>query len=126
MKSLCESRGVKFLLVTQKIFLNNTYYKIMSSESKILKYYKLMDEYTLKSIDDIVKSDLLSNIDILEMHKQFPDKWNDKSIRKIKSIFPDRNIDFKQLMSYDSMHFSPSGCFLFSAIVSDKINKIIN
>lgn len=112
MKALCEKRKIKFVLVTQKLFVTDNI------------YYKFMDPYVLKAVEEIRKSKQLSGIQLIEMQKEFPDSWDTESINKVKEEFPDATLNFDQGLAYDSMHFSPAGLHLFAMILANRMGVI--
>lgn len=110
MEALCGKRKIKFVLVTQKLFAVDN------------PYYKFMDPYVLKAVEELKKSKQLSGIQLIEMQKEFPDSWNAGLINKVKNEFPDAVLNFDQGLAYDNMHFSPAGLHLFATILADRMS----
>ncbi len=115
MKTLSEARGVKFVLITQKIFRSPYGYYPEN------KYVTIMDNFTFKAIKEIKSSEKLAGTDILEMQNKFPDQWDENSVKKVKEYFPEQNLNFSEKMAYDDMHFRDAALHLFAGIVYEHI-----
>jgi hypothetical protein len=113
MKNYAESRGIKFLLVTQKVFKTTI-------EADIF-----ITKYVVESIDRIKSSPRLAGVPIVEMNVLFPEPYTDESIQRTRRDFPSAKLDFSQPQSYDTMHFSPSGLYLFASIMAEHIAPVI-
>jgi hypothetical protein len=114
MKILCEARKVKFVLITQKLFPENK-----------IRFHKFITPFTLKAIDRIKNDHKLKGIYILEMHKHYPNNWNDKSISLVEHKFPNDKMDYTIGLNYDVMHFTIPGLYLFAAILSKRMDEIL-
>lgn len=107
MKELCKAKGIRFILVTQKVFPTDN------------EYYTIMDRATLQIIDDIKRDPLLKDIPILEMQKAMPSTLSESDKTRLQKEFPSVKFDFKEKMSYDSMHFNDTALYLFALRLSD-------
>lgn len=113
MKTLCESRGIRFVLFTQKMFKVDH------------PYESVIYDRTLECSRRIAASQRLRGIVLFDMQSLFPEEWDDASRALVRASFPNRAIDFDQRLSYDDMHFTPGGLFLFAAIVVERISPLI-
>ncbi|MES2905688.1 MAG: SGNH/GDSL hydrolase family protein [Pseudomonadota bacterium] len=109
MKALAESRGIKFVLVTQRVFQTKT------------DFYTFIDKYVLDCIEKIKGAPELQGMQIVEMQKLFPDRFDDTATARVRADFPNEQMRFDQPMAYDSMHFSPASLYLFSSILAEKL-----
>ena len=113
MKALCEARGVKFLLLTQKMFkIDNPYMSVIYAR-------------TLECSERIRASERLRGLWVRDMQEAIPDGWDMAATAKVRAAFPRRTVDFDQPLTYDDMHFTPGGLFLFAAVVAEEIRPVI-
>jgi hypothetical protein len=113
MKVLCEARGVKFLLLTQKMFtIDNPYMSVIYAR-------------TLECSQRIRASGRLRGLWARDMQTAVPETWDAAAIVKVRTAFPHRMVDFDQPLTYDDMHFTPGGLFLFAAVVAEEISPVI-
>jgi hypothetical protein len=113
MKTYAESRGKRFVLITQKIFKTDE------------RFYNFIDPYVLEAIERIKKSPRLNGTTIIEMNKLFPEPIDEAWISRVKRGFPDVEVDFIQPQAYDSMHFSPASLYLFASIVAEQLSPLV-
>ena len=113
MKTYAESRGKRFVLITQKIFKTDE------------PFYNFIDPYVLEAIGRIKKSPRLNGTTIIEMNKLFPEPIDETWISRVKRDFPDVEVDFIQPQAYDSMHFSPASLYLFASILAEQLSPLI-
>lgn len=107
MKKLCEAKGIRFILITQKVFPTEN------------EYYTIMDRATLQIINDIKRDPLLKDSTILEMQKAMPNTLSESDKICLKKEFPAVKFDFNEKMSYDSMHFNDTALYLFALRLAD-------
>jgi hypothetical protein len=113
MKTYAESRGKRFVLITQKIFKTEE------------QFYDFIDPYVLEAIERIKKSPRLGGTTIIEMNRLFPEPINEAAITRVKRDFPDVELDFMQPQAYDSMHFSPASLYVFASIVAEQLSPLV-
>lgn len=106
MKTECAARGVKFILVTQKLF------------STTNPYYTFMDRFTYEAIGMMKRDRRLSDVHMVDLGEIFPDSLDGETLQKLEQRFH-RTFDPGQEMAYDSMHLSPNGNYLFAMILED-------
>ncbi|HLD23987.1 MAG TPA: hypothetical protein VJA83_08580 [Sulfuricurvum sp.] len=107
MKELCKSKGIHFVLVTQKVFPTDN------------EYYTIMDGATMQIINDIIKDPMLKDIKILEMQKTMPNALSKTDKERLQKEFPVVELNVSEKMSYDSMHFNDAALHLFALHVKD-------
>lgn len=113
MKAVCDARGIKFILVTQKLF------------SPAIGKPPLPDTYVLRAVDEIETSRLLAGVPKISLGKKIPDKWDSRWVDEVRTAFPQAKLNFDQGMAYDTMHFSPAGLHLVAMMVARNVSSLI-
>ncbi|KAF0192537.1 MAG: hypothetical protein FD165_700 [Gammaproteobacteria bacterium] len=116
MKTLCEARHIKFILITQKLFRYPHGYESRNP------FAELIDELTFDAIGKIRSSKRLEGTTIVEMQNKMPNEWGKESIRVAEEYFPDSKFDYTERMGYDDMHFNNAALHLFAALVYQNIS----
>jgi hypothetical protein len=120
MDLLCKARGIDFCLILQKVFpADNPYYNIIGQDSQWTKFCVDADIHTIEACHRIGEDNKMANIKILKMNDVFPNHWTEQAKKQVTQNFSDKKINMEQPLSYDAMHFTPGGLYLFASIVSD-------